>query len=539
MFKLKCHQICPLLIVFFLFCCPALCFSLDLNNSTNTLADRGSNEISLVEAVKLTIQNNPNIKIYEMQQEMARAGVRSAKSAFDRTINASFARSHDYIPMPEIQKNGYRNAGSDITKISQGSMVYSTNYQKRFRNGITITPGISVTSTEANTSGLTPSTSGKIQFVVTKPLGRGKSVLVNTASEKMAQIELDATELDKLQTISQSIYNTCSAYWNYVYSFRSLQILKDSQKRSEKLLEDMRTLVESQETPAADLDQIVADLNQRKADTSKAQNTLVQARSALLNAIGLPAGSIIGTPANDFPDEIIKLSSREVSLPAAVFIDQALLNRKDYKAAEKRIRSFDYLLPSIKDNLKPQKDLQFSIGYNGLKEKKGIDAVVSSISNNIPGASVSATMSYSFPVDNNSAKAEISKQEAFMSQSMTKTRDLARTISLNVQTDVDDIINVISRYHLLSESDKLYEKALQNEKEKRTMGMSTVMDIINIESRLTQAEMSRAGALYEYSNALSKLRYDMGILGALGTSECVIEMEDLITLPDLKGVDKK
>ena len=536
MFNFKYYQKCAVLIAFFLFCYPGSSFAISTDNSISAISD--SSEISLVEAVRLTIENNPNIKIYEIQREIAETSVQSAKSAFDRTVASSITRSHDYLPMTEAQKKSYRASGADVTKLSQGSMTYGVNYQKRFRNGITITPGISVTTTEYNTSS-PPGTTGKIQFSITKPLGRGKNELANTAAEKTAKIELEAAELDKLQTVSQSVYGTCSAYWNYVYSYKTLQIFKDSEKRSEKLLEDMKTLVESQESPAADLDQISADLNQRKADTSKAENTLFQAKAALIAAIGLSAGSNIGPPADNFPDEITKLSSLEILLSADGFINHALSNRCDYHAAEKRLKSFDYLIPAAKDNLKPQKDLQVSIGYNGLSEKKGLDAVVSSISNNVPGTSVSATVSYSFPVDNNAAKAEVSKQEAFMKQSVVKTRELARSISQNVQTGVSDIKNIISRYRLLSESDKLYEKALQNEKEKRTMGMSTVMDIINIEGRLTQAELNRAGSLYEYANSLSKLRYEMGILGKLGTNECVIEADDLIVLPVLKGVDNK
>lgn len=495
-------------------------------------------EIRLLDAITTAVEKNSNVRIYKSLEKAAAAGELSAKAQFDPNFKASVNRSSEYTPLSESQKKSYRSMGSpDFTKLRQSLLSYNVNYERRYRSGTLISPSITVSSSETNTPrNDQPYSTAKIQFSLTKPLAQGKNPEVNAVYEKTSRIESEGASLDKLYAVSQVIRGAISSYWNYAYSYKALKIAEGSKKRAEKLYNDTKLLVENFESPAAELDQLVASLNQKDSDCEKASQSLLQSRNELKLAMGLEINSsvVIGPPADFFPVDYIVKNTFETELLIKSLVGMAEANRKDYLAAKKRLESFKFLIPAARDAMKPQLDLQFSAGYSGRKDDKSASAIISSLVNDVPGANVSAIINYTVPIGQKSARAEIIKQEEQFNQAKIKTDEIMRTFIINIQTQANSVASLNSRYKKMVESGRLYEKALQNEKEKNRMGASTLMDIVNIEDRLGQAELALEGAVLEYASAVLNLRFESGCLGNMGTAECEIKMEDIITMPEIK-----
>jgi len=495
-----------------------------------------------MDAVRMSIEKNSTVKIYKSQQTIAEAGELSAKAQFDPKLSASVARSSEYTPISDAMKKYYSQSGwPGVTKLKQGTLSYNVGYERRFRSGIAISPSVTVSTSESNDpQNRVPLTSGKVQFAVIKPLRRGSDAEVNTAYAQSSRIESEGASYDSLYAISQTVRNAILSYWNYAYSYKALKITEESKARAEKLYNDTKTLVECSEVPPAELDQLIASLNQKQADCEKAAQDLLQSKNDLKIAIGVAGDSsvMIGPPADFFPAELIAGGTVETTVLAKKLLNFAIANRYDYKAANKRLESFKYTLPAAKDALKPQVDLQVATGYNGRKDDKGAAAIISSLNDNVPGTNVSATVNYSFSLDNKSARADVIKQEEQFKQSKINAEEIARKITINIETRVNAVVSIISRYRRMIESGRLYNKALQNEKEKNRMGVSTLMDVVNIEDRLGQAELGLESAILEYAVAVTDLRFESGCLGTMGTSECEIKIEDIIALPEVKKFEK-
>lgn len=501
-----------------------------------------SNEIRLIDAVRSAIEKDSTVKVYKSQQNIATAGLLSASSAFDATLKASATRSSDYTPISETQKNSYSRAGfSDVTKLKQGALSYSAGYEKRYRSGISISPAVTVSTSESNDpQNRQPVTSGKIQFAVTKSLAQGRDSRVNTAYEKSSRIEIESASLDSLYTISQTVSKAVTAYWNYAYSYKAFMISEKALQRSQKLYNDTKLLVEGCELAPSELDQLTANLNQKFADCEKASHSLLQSKNDLKIAMGVTRDSNfeIGPPADFFPVERILNGTIEVERSEKRLIKLAVAKRKDYLAAQKRLEAYKFSIPAARDALKPKIDLQVSGGYNGRKDDKGAAALIAAMHDNVPGVNLSATLSYSFPQDNKSAKSEVIKQEEQYYQAKIKAEEIARQIDINMGTRVNAIASIIRRYKQMVESERLYEKALENEREKNKMGASTLLDIVTVEDNLGQAELSLESAVLEFASAIADLRFEAGCLGTIETGECEIKMEDLISLPDVINIEK-
>jgi len=501
-----------------------------------------TNEIRIMDVVRTALEKDATVRIYKSQQTVAAANEQSTKAQFDPQLKASVARSTEYSPISQEQQNIFRRLGApDVTKSKQSAFSYNVGYEKRYRSGLAISPSITVSTSESNNpSSRVPLTSGKVQFAVIKPLSRGKNSDANTVYEKTSKIESESASLDCLHTISQTARGAILAYWNYAYSYKALKIAQESKARSEKLYNDTKTLVESSEVPPAELDQLQASLNQKLADCEKASQSLLQTKNDLKIAMGITGDSSfeIGPPADFFPTEKIVNGTVEVASLTKKLMDFALANRNDYLAAKKRLESFKFTITAARDSLKPQIDLQIAAGYNGRQDDKGAAAIISALHDNVPGTNVSATVNYSIPIGRRSARADVVKQEEQYMQARIKADEIVRLINFTLETRVNAVSSIINRYKSMIESGRLYDKALQNEREKNRMGVSTLLDVVNLEDRLGQAELSLESAVLEYASAIVNLRYEAGCLGTMTTSECEIKFEDIMALPEVKNLEK-
>jgi outer membrane protein TolC len=499
-------------------------------------------EIRLMDVIRSAIEKDATVKVYKSQQNIAAAGELSAMAAFDPQLKASVARSSDYTPISETQKKSYSRAGfSDVTKLKQGALSYSVGYEKRYRSGISISPAVTVSTGESNDpQNRQPVTSGKIQFAVIKPLAQGRDSKVNTAYEKSSRIEIESASLDSLYAVSQTVHKAVAAYWNYVYSYKAFQIAQKSKQRAEKLYNDTKTLVEGSEVAPSELDQLTANLNQKLADCERASQALLQSKNELKIVMGVTRdlNMEIGPPADFFPVERILNGTIEVERSEKKLIEFAAAKRKDYLAAQKRLEAYKFTIPAARDALKPKIDLQMAAGYNGRKDDKGAAALIAAMHDNVPGVNVSATLSYSFPIGNKSAKAGVIRQEEQYYQAKIKAEEIERQIGINIGTRVNAVASIIRRYKQMAESERLYEKAIENEKEKNRMGVSTLLDIVNLEDRLGQAELSLESAVLEFASAVADLRFEAGCLGIIETGECEIKVEDVIAMPEVISSEK-
>ena len=358
--------------------------------------------------------------------------------------------------------------------------------------------------------------------------GRGKKSV--TAFEMAAETSLESSELDLRHTISQSILQTGIAYWNVLTAWKSLEILKESARRALQLVKDVKEMLKKDARPASDIHQLEANLASKREARIKAEQTLYEARQNLGIAMGLKFEEInkLPSPSEDFPK---LLEESMLSNIRDRLIKLSMENRSDIMAYKKQEESAKILLVAAALDKRPRLNLSLNLGYTGLDETDSESGYYGSFWENVRGLNFSATLSYQFPIKNNSAKGVWQQRKFAYQQAKIQTADLERKICSDTSVALEALVRSIKECKEARKSVDYYKKALENEKLKLRMGMTTVIDVVTMEDYLMNAMLAEVSARQKYANSLLQLRYSTGTILAHKEGRYLVSSDHLISVP--------
>ena len=480
--------------------------------------------LNLLKAAQITLANDPNIRLQEKNVEISKGKLQAARGQFDVTLQSSFARTRDNVPLTEADKIVY-GVSQDRTDETAASLGVS----KQFRSGAVITPGIEITKSNNIDDDDVPANRAEVSFTIELPLLRGRGKAAAGANEMAAEIDCKASRLDLRHTISGRVLNTVSAYWNYLAGKKRFDILKESETRAGILVKETEILVKADEIPAGDIKQLLANLAGKTAERIEAEQNLFEARQNIGLAMGIPSGEIVSLPLPS--DEFPKIGKQDLQVKVSVFTDEALKRRADLLASKEREKSAEVLLKAAKLGLRPQLDLSFGFGYAGLDEGEETGDFFSALSNDESDLNASASIGGEWPITNNSNRGILVQMESVYQQQVIQTGNLKREINSNVAVAESALRNSIRELTKCQEAIHLYQMAVDNEKEKLKLGDSTLIDVVAIEDRLTNVLINKVSVQIQCANALANLRFETGTLLSPDEEEISVGMQELTSVP--------
>ncbi len=480
--------------------------------------------IGLAEAVEISLNKNPSILLAAEQVVFQEASLQRASGVFELQLTSSFVMGRERTPLLRTERvNGINELITDQTN-------YSLNLTKLLRSGIGLSTTIQMNRVTDQFRNSTTPNYGGINFLVQIPLLKGRGQKVVTASETAARYNYENSVLNRYHTTSQIVYNTVRAYWNYVAATKQLEILKESEKRSRELVNETRILVDAGERPQAELQQPLANLADKTASRIVAEQTLYKARQNLGLVMGLTLDDIlkIQFPLDNFP----QIENTIDSIGTEILIKKALQNRADFLASKNTQKSTQVLWEAAISNTHPQIDLDFKLGYTGLDEGKNPDQLFTAFSTNRTGANISTILKFTLPTK--SFYGAALQQNAQYQQSVIRSKDLSRTIRSEVMVAINDLKQSAHQLTKSQEAITLYRTAVRNEEQKLQQGLSTIIELLFTEDRLTNALLNMTSAQLNYANAIANVRFQTGTLLTIRGGEISIQQKNLITIPDNK-----
>lgn len=475
-------------------------------------------QVRLQDVVRIALADNPSLHIQQ-------AGVRGREGAwqallgqFDPQVTVALASSRDHTPL--LSAGQFSNVTTDAS-------TYSLGFQKQFRSGLTITPGVQmVRRGEALGSTLN---SVEVGVQLRMPLLRDRGVAANAAGERAAYHTYEASRLDLSQTRADVVLQAVLAYWSYLASWRTRAAYSESEARARTLLDETKVLIEAEEQPAADLKQLEANLAAKTAQRIAAEQRQFEAGQQVGLIMGLPFEQMrtMGEPTEVFPR--IDEQLLEQIVLAERYIDLARRRRPDLSAAQRREQAAQGLLRAARNDLKPRLDLRLDLGYAGLDAGAAFEQYLTPLGSHVGGLNLGATLSYSLPVGNRTARGGVAQQASTYGQQITLTQDLDRVIHSSVLVALKALERSIYELKSAEAAVALYRTAIANEKKKFQMGLATLLDVINVEDRLTDVMLSHVAGQQRYANALVQIRYETGTL--VYPNEQAVHRERLTTLP--------
>lgn len=488
--------------------------------------------IGLIEAVRLTLSRDPNIRIEEEHAEFAQGAVQRESGAFDLTFDTALSRGVLRVPRTELERlqiSGRTNLSENASDLTNQRMGLT----KQFRSGPSISTGVEINRLDDSLDQAAVNRAN-VNFVLNIPLLKGFGASSKGAAERAARMGHEAALLDLTHVTTQRVLNTTTAYWNCLGAEQELYILRASAARADDLLSKVRQLVDAGELPAAELKQTGADVSEKRAAVNSAEQRFVQARHTFALAIGAEGEELSKTPlpVERWP----QIDTNRIDLASYAdqqTLDKSLMRRADYQAARKNGRAAEILETAARRDLKPQMDLTLEAGYAGLSEGSQFRRFYSSADPRaVDGPNAMATLRFVYPFGNQTAKGLLTQRKALRKQAGFKEQDLARNIRSSILVAFSELAQTREELVKARLAADLFDEAVRNEGEKLRIGTSTILDVINTADRLASAKTRATAALVRYGIVLARVRFETGLLLPAGTgARAGFNLEDFLTMP--------
>ena len=293
-----------------------------------------------------------------------------------------------------------------------------------------------------------------------------------------------------------------------------MQIIAESEARGQEFVDAVTTLVQADKLPRSEINQAQANLSGRAAGRIAVEQEATEARSNLALAMGLSPEQLaqLPPPADDFPDGVNQPPPSLSPERVRSLIGLALTRRADYLAAEKTREAADVIRRSVSDRLRPQLDLTISGGYSTLREGRRPNEFLASPFTRMKGPNAVVGFRYALPPANRLALGQAAEAEAFYQQALLLRTEQGRVIANGVVNALTAIFTGVNRLNRANEAVTAYQAALEGERDKLSLGVGSIIDILTIEGRLTQALLDFVSAQQAYAVSLVQMRYAGGML---------------------------
>lgn len=475
--------------------------------------------IGLVEAIRMMLDQDPNLSIGESRLRASRGALLSTRGSFDPVVGSSLTERELDDPL------------SESSSRQQSILTHTLGVTKLFRTGLSIEPALLLSRTaESDPQAVN---FGTFSFTLRQPLLRGRGRDFTAAPEMSAERRVTASVLDLRQTTSERALAVVFQYWEARAAALKLEILQESEDRARELLETTRKLIEADVIPAADLVQVEADVVSKETARIGGERDLFAVRQALGREIGLEPASIAALPVPSDPFPTVPVAAVPSLGEDSRWIAAAVERRADLQAARERRSAAEVLEKAADKALQPQLDLVFTPSYSGLVQESDAVSFFSPLYRNIPGLGSLLSLSLSWPTVNSRARGDLVQSEEARQQSELLEELITRQIGANVPIALDAVIRGVQQLARAQEAVRLFERAVENEEKKLRAGTSTLIDVISQRDRLTSARQSQVVSHFTLAVAIAQLRFETGTL--LPDDARAVQPAQLTTVPFQSG----
>lgn len=508
-----------------------LCFSLKILGQTKINSD-------LIQATKTAFIKNPQIKKASLQIQDAEGSLKIQQSAFDYNLNSEMLFQNQNTSIFDTNpKKQY------LDQFKTNTFNLTTGLRKRFRSGQIAQFDIKYYFNNNNFpfnqygQAIAPyfgNHTGLLNFSITQPLLRDRGYQMTTASERVSKLYIEYNHENYDFNTSYEVMQIGYAYWNYLVAFKNYEVYIQNEKRVKNVLDITKELVKADKKPAGDLIQVEADLAKQESFTAIAKQNLYNAQLNYGRAIGLSneESILLDIPMNPFTS-IIE-SGYDKTLNNSLYQELALKNRNDIKGLKKIQESLEIQNQFSKNGLKPRLDLTGFAFLGSSTTGNGLDQSLASFTNSEgKDIGIGAKLTFQIPVNNNQAKGNFIKTKTELESQTISLENSIRNVNLNIEIALNNLHNRALVLEKTKVALNLYEQTFNNEQIKFQTGLTTLLNLILFQERLTYAQIEYNNAQQQFSNAILNLRNETGTLLSKEEKAFKIELNSFYTIPKI------
>ncbi|MBV8731086.1 MAG: TolC family protein [Acidobacteriia bacterium] len=450
--------------------------------------------------------------------------------AFDPVVNFAFSWDRVTSPLNSVVVSGIPTTTSYAASISE-------SYAQMFRDGTSFSVSFSAlrqSTTQKNTL-YNPDVTSRLSIGFNQPLLAGFGTLPNERFMLVANTNQSTAQEVFRQQVIASVVQLEAAYWdlaafqlNVKVAQQSLGVSRELYEQTKKQLEvgtlsriDMVT-AESQ-VAASERDLIVAQTNLQQQETSLKQLISKRGDPALDNATIEVTDPLPEPQEADLPRLEIALSTAEKSRP-------------ELREAQNNLANQDIGIRFTQNNMKPNVSLFGLYASSGLAGNTVLTTANPVITTGGVGGSLVQSLGASYPetayglsfattIRNRSAQADNIRAQLEQNQLEVSQQNTRNQINLQVRQARIGIIQGKAQVESAREAVRLAQLTLDAEKKKLDAGLSTSYNVVLRTRDVVSAQYALVQVEDAYAKALVAMDQSTGtILERNG-----IEMNDAVT----------
>ncbi|MFP4459021.1 MAG: TolC family protein [Candidatus Zixiibacteriota bacterium] len=334
-------------------------------------------------------------------------------------------------------------------------------------------------------------------LVLSMPLFTGGRIISEIKAAKLLE---KAAEHRLAQNQDELIFNICSVFYGILQEREVIESLEYSKKAIEEHLVRIKDLIDMQK--AAKVDQLRTEvrLSDLKQQLVTRRNMLEIQNHLLAKLLGLEYSDNILDPVGE-----LKPLDTTISDVSEAF-EIAIKNRPDYLAAQSKLEAQAKSVDAVRAKLWPTLYIQESYGVRRALE----------LSETVEGSSDfedigTAGIMLDIPIfERGETRAKIGIETQKLLAAKKRFRKLQLEIKFQVETALLDIVAAKERVKVTESAVEQAKESLRIESEKYDLGKGVVVDVLDAQAALMQAETNYSKALTDLVIAQAKLKLSIG-----------------------------
>jgi len=429
-----------------------------------------SETYSLDKCIEIALDNNYELRVAQLNVELAQQDIVSSRAAWLPYVNSSF-RFGKYI-------QGERSVKQDVPVGVDSTGKYI--YQER---------DVTVEQTERNSYSASVYLNQHIY-----DFGRTGNVIREAKAYKQYQ------EHNLFNTRNLVIANVSDKYFQLLKAKKLRDVYEEAVKHAEENLDYNQTMLDVGLKSRAEIFQAKVNLGNRQTELINQINYIELAKAALNNAMGRNPASPIDVE-EDLPKPIFPAYNFDEA------VEIALENNDRLKAVESEVRATEYAIRSAKARFAPSIGAQIS--YN--RENDDISRVYNSRLDEDYTATIGAGVDLNI-FNGLADKAALQRQKLRNEQALETLNEERRILISSIREYFLILKSFEDLIRINQENIEAYQENLRLQTEKRRVGSGTELEVMAAQVEVISAQEALVRAEYEAKINRAYLEAALGII---------------------------
>jgi HAE1 family hydrophobic/amphiphilic exporter-1 len=514
--------------------------------------------LSIREALAMALENNKDIEVARENVKIAEFDLLGARGIYDPRINTQAFYERIESPISSFLSGGQNGSivQSDYTgtaRLEGLTPKFGGSYHFDFSS-------VRLTSNNSFTA-LNPQYPSALTFSYTQPLVRGLKFDNARRQIEIGKKNLSLTDAQFRQRAIETITGVQRAYWDLVFSLRSLQVQRDAVGVAQTQLDHNRRLVNEGQLAPIDLIASESQITTYEQGVFSALEDVTRYENTLKNLIARDRNSPIWTE-SIVPTDPVDLTVPVVALPDA--LKTAMDNRPELQQSTvlSQINEIDQRF--YKDQTKPAIDLVGSYGLTGLagsvagsnpftasstelrdrvellSRLAGLDPLTpvppTTFSKDLLGGypqsienllanrynNFKVGVQINLPLRNRTAEAQLGRSLVEGQRIATQREQLEQNIQVEVRNSLQAVRSAETRLRAAVATREYNEQQFDSERRKLDAGQSTVFLVLERQTALTTAKGLELKAQTDLNKSIADLQRATG--NALSVNSIVVRV---------------